>query len=49
MHEVARRFGHEEHADEHDGGEDEGRTKHIAPAAALDSIGQVMLFRKQKM
>ena len=40
MHEVARRFRHEEHADKHNGGEEKGRTKHIAPATALDSRGQ---------
>lgn len=40
MHEEARRLGHEEHADEHDGGEDEGRAEHVAPATTLDSGGQ---------
>ena len=46
VHEEARRFGHEEHADKHDGGEDEGGTEHIAPAAALDSVGQRLALWK---
>ena len=46
VHEVARRFGHEEHADEHDGGEDEGGTEHVAPAAALDSASQRHVLRQ---
>ncbi len=46
VHEEARRFGHEEHADEHDGGEDEGGAEHIAPAAALDSVCQRLVLWK---
>ena len=46
VHEEARRFGHEEHADEHDSGEDEGGAEHVAPAATLDSLGQRLVFLK---
>ena len=35
VHEEAGRFGHEEHANQHDGGEDKGRAEHVTPAAAL--------------
>ena len=38
VHEEAGRFGHEEHAHQHDGGEDEGGAEHITPAAALERL-----------
>ena len=38
VHEEAGRFGHEEHAHQHDGGEDEGGAEHVTPAAALEGL-----------
>lgn len=35
VHEEAGRFGHEEHANQHDCGKDEGGSEHVTPAAAL--------------
>ena len=40
VHEEAGGFGHEEHACQHDGGEDEGGTEHVTPAAALQYFQQ---------
>ena len=47
VHEEARRLGHEEHADQHDGGEDEGRAEHVAPAAALVTVVREWSVRKK--
>ena len=41
VHEEAGRFGHEEHAHQHDGGEDERGAEHVTPAAALEWLSEV--------
>ena len=38
VHEEAGRFGHEEHAHQHDGGKDEGGAEHVTPATALERL-----------
>ena len=49
VHEEARGFGHEEHACQHDGGEDEGGAEHVSPAAALVSLSANWAILRKRM
>ena len=46
VHKEAGRFGHEQHAHQHDSGEDEGGAKHVTPAAALERLLENRVCRR---
>lgn len=49
VHEEAGGFGHEKHACQHDGGEDEGGAEHVTPAAALVCLSVSVAVLKERV